>query len=134
MADDSKNPGNTPTDPEVTKADPPLRTIADESGFDKRAAAESIAQMNEAFRLQQEQIRKLSATVMEQQKTIQQLGGAGAGGKRLGTVAVTERHCNVDGTRVEEGKRCPRGKHHKINEIGLGFKHNRMQPIIVRQV
>lgn len=110
-----------------------LPSLAEQSGVNQTDAARAIANMNERFNSLAADNARLSKMVVEQQAQIEKMS-ASSSAMKFGKVPIVMRHCNVDGTEVGEGERCPRGKNHQINEIGMGNKHNRVQPIIVRQV
>ena len=109
------------------------QSLAEVAGVTQAEAAKAIAAMNDRFNAQQAQIASLQKLVISQQAEISKTQAAQGFGKS-GGVAVIDRHCNHCGARVDEGKRCPKHRAGKINEIGFGQLHNRMQPIILRQV
>lgn len=117
MADETKTP--TP--------------LSEASGMTMEQAAAALRELNAKFEAQNAETAKLRATVVAQQATIEKMGASKAAAK-FGQIPIEVRHCNTCGTRVEEGQRCPRHRSSKINELGTGMLHNRMQPIIIRQV
>lgn len=117
-------------DPKV-KTEPP--TLAETSGLTLAEAAKAIADLRVAFETQKVETDKLRQTVVSQEATINKFGVKAS---RFGQIEIVKRHCNTCGADVEEGGRCPNPKHKraKVNELGMGTLHNRVQPIIVRQV
>jgi hypothetical protein len=125
MADETK----TQSDPVQS-----LPTLAETSGVSQADAAKMIADMRDSFEALKAQNGQLQRQLVAQQAQIMKLSATGNVNGKFGQVEIVMRHCNACGTQVEEGKRCPKHPGTKINEIGMGMKHNRPQPIIVRQV
>lgn len=109
------------------------KTLAAESGVDQATAARTIAEMQEAFRLQQAEMRKLQETVVAQQT---QIGKLTKGQNAQSTLEIVARQCNTCGKDAGPDGRCPNPKHRRarVNEIANGVKHNKHRAFIVRQV
>jgi hypothetical protein len=112
---------------------PAVPTLQQQAGISKEEANKSIKELNVQFAKQADENGQLRRALIAMQAQIDVLTAKKNAGK-FGQVPVEMRHCNHCGTQVEEGERCPRHKAAKINEIGMGMLHNRMQPIILRQV
>ncbi len=127
---DKHNKTETETD---TKVNPDkLPSMTEQLGLSQADGAKMVSEFREMQRIQNEEMAKLRAVVIAQEKELQKVGSR----VRQSAVEIVSRQCNICGTAVEEGARCPKKGHKlaRINEIGFGMKHNRTQPIIVRQV
>jgi hypothetical protein len=93
-------------------------------------ATRALIDMERRFR---EENDKLRAELFKTQAKVEGMTAKQAGG-RIGQMAIDKRQCNVCGAEVAPGEGCKKHRGATINEIGYGMKHNRMQPLIVRQV
>lgn len=129
--------GNTTSQGDPHMADETVKTepasLAETSGLTMADAVKAITDLRLQFEAQNKEMQTLRGTAVAQQALIEKMGASKAAA-RFGSVPIEKRICNNCGTEVAEGKRCPRHKGEKINEIGMGMHHNRMQPIIIRQV
>jgi hypothetical protein len=119
---------NDKTETETVNPDK-LPSMTEAMGLTAEAGAAMVAEFREMQRIQAEEMAKLRAIVIAQEKELQKVGNR----VRQSNVEIISRQCNTCGASVAEGARCPKHKRGRINEIGHGMKHNRMQPIIVRQ-
>jgi hypothetical protein len=106
------------------------QTLADATGIDKMQAQASLAELNKKFADLAAENGQLKRALMAQQTTLDKVQARSLGRG----VPVERRHCNTCGADVPEGQRCKLHKTSKVNEIGIGMHHNRVQPFIIRQV
>jgi hypothetical protein len=118
---------------ETTNDVPERPSLAEESGFTMADAMRAIREMNAKFEAQNEENAKLRSQLVSTRAMVE-ANTAKSTAARFGAVEIVKRICNNCGVDVEPGTRCKLHKRGKVNEIGMGTKHNRLQPVIVRQV